>query len=302
MTIRYVPIAAMTALLTATPGVAQPQTTSDPSTTTGTTATETTPSSTSSAESSTSGTSSTSSSSASGTPDSSGAHATPPASSSTPGSSTTTGYDTAGGNDASTSGAAGSGTSDVSPGAMGTGTSDAGGTTDTAESDAATSAATATGTAAGAAAGTMTSGSNQLQGQDATFLRKVLEGDRLEIASAQAALDQAQRTDTKNAARMILEDHRSSSEKLQALASRKGWTLPSATSADADQAMTATSGSGSFDDRFLADQIRMHREAISLYRAQASSGSDPDLRQFARDQLPHLEHHLEMLQGSNTQK
>ena len=66
--------------------------------------------------------------------------------------------------------------------------------------------------------------------------------------------------------------------------------------------MTSASGSGSFDDRFLADQIRMHREAISLYRAQASGGSDPELRQFARDQLPHLEHHLEMLQGSNTQK
>jgi putative membrane protein len=148
----------------------------------------------------------------------------------------------------------------------------------------------------------MTSGSNQLQGQDATFLRKAVEGDRMEIASAQAALDQAQRTDTKNAARMILEDHRNSSQKLQSLASRKGWTLPSAASADADQAMTSTSGSGSFDDRFLADQIRMHREAIALYRAQASGGSDPDLRQFARDQLPHLEHHLEMLQGSNTQK
>jgi putative membrane protein len=236
MTIRYVPIAAVTALLTATPIVAQPQTTGEQSSTTGTTATQTDPSASSSASSSTTGTSSTT------------------------------------------------------------------GGSDTAESDAATSSATATGTAAGAAAGTMTSGSNQLQGQDATFLRKAVEGDRLEIASAQAALDQAERTDTKNAARMILEDHRNSSQKLQSLASRKGWTLPSAASADADQAMTSASGSGSFDDRFLADQIRMHREAISLYRAQASGGADPDLRQFARDQLPHLEHHLEMLQGSNTQK
>ncbi|HEX5650297.1 MAG TPA: DUF4142 domain-containing protein [Steroidobacteraceae bacterium] len=166
-----------------------------------------------------------------------------------------------------------------------------------ATADAATSA-TAAGTATASAAG-----ANALQGQDAEFLRKALEGDRMEIASAQAALDSAQRTDTKNAARMIVEDHQRSSQKLQELASRKGWTLPGVTeTADSDQAMTSTSGSGSFDDRFMADQIRMHREAISLYRAQASSGSDPDLRQFARDQLPHLEHHLEMLQGSNTQK
>jgi putative membrane protein len=158
-----------------------------------------------------------------------------------------------------------------------------------------------TGATTGTTSTTATTGA--LQGQDATFLRKAAEGDRMEIASAQAALDSAQRTDTKNAARMILEDHRASSQKLQALASRKGWTLPDASdAAESDQPMSTASGSGSFDDRFTAEQIRMHREAISLYRAQASSGSDPDLRQFARDQLPHLEHHLEMLQGSNTQK
>jgi putative membrane protein len=163
-------------------------------------------------------------------------------------------------------------------------------------------------TDSGDAADTMTSGSNTLQGQDATFLRKAMEADRMEIASAQAALDRAQRTDTRNGARMILEDHQASSQQLQSLASRKGWTLPSAASAmgtasaEADQPTSGAPGSGSFDDRFVAEQIRMHREAIELYRAQASSGSDPDLRRFARDQLPHLEHHLETLQGSNTQK
>jgi putative membrane protein len=173
----------------------------------------------------------------------------------------------------------------------GTSTSDTSGTSDSTSS-----------ASGGAVSTTATTGS--LQGQDATFLRKAVEGDRMEIASAQAALDSAQRTDTKNAARMILQDHQASSQKLQALASRKGWTLPDASdaAAESDQAMNTAAGSGSFDDRFMAEQIRMHREAISLYRAQASSGADPDLRQFARDQLPHLEHHLEMLQGSNTQK
>jgi putative membrane protein len=158
-----------------------------------------------------------------------------------------------------------------------------------------------TGTTAAATAG---AAGTQLQEQDATFLRRAVEADRLEIASAQAALNNAERSDTKTAARMLLDDHQRSSQLLQQLASRKGWSLPAASTATAesDEArMNSTAGAG-FDDRFMADQIRMHREAISLYRAQASSGADPDLRQFARDQLPHLEHHLEMLQGSNTQK
>jgi putative membrane protein len=247
---RYLPLAAMTALLTAAATVAQPQTT------TGADASST------------------------ATPSTSSDAATTGTNSSTSG---TTSSDT-------------SGTSDSTSSATG-GTSGTNSATTGSSSDATTNQAGTMGTASTAA----TTGS--LQGQDATFLRKAAEGDRMEIASAQAALDSAQRTDTKNAARMILEDHQASSQKLQALASRKGWTLPDASdAAESDQAMNTASGSGSFDDRFMADQIRMHREAISLYRAQASSGSDPDLRQFARDQLPHLEHHLEMLQGSNTQK
>ncbi len=231
---RYLPLAAMAALLTAAATVAQPQTTTDTSTT--------------------------------------DAASTPPATttSETPSASSTS-------------------TPAITP------------STPAGTSAASSTSTATTGTSTTASAGV--AGTGQLQGQDATFLRKAIEGDRTEIASAQAALDNAQRNDTRNAARMILDDHRKSSEALQALANRKGWALPSTSaSAESDQPLAGTAGGASFDDRFMADQIRMHREAIALYRAQASSGADPDLRMFARDQLPHLEHHLEMLQGSNTQK
>jgi putative membrane protein len=147
------------------------------------------------------------------------------------------------------------------------------------------------------------SGSSRLEGQDATFLQRALEMGRLEVAQAQVALQSATRSDTKTAARMLVVDHQRANQQLEQLASRKGWSLPTESqAAESDQAR-ASSSSGSFDDdRFMADQIRMHRDAISLFRAQSSSGSDPELRQFASDQLPHLEHHLEMLQGERTQK
>ena len=273
MAIRYVPIAAIVTLLSAAVTVAQPQTTdpnTDQSTPTGATATQTTPS------------------------------ASTPATN--PGSTTTgTATDTSTGSQGMQGGFRGTpadpSTSDTS---TATGTT---GSTTTSSSATDADAATSTTTTGAATAAATTAGSSQLQGQDAMFLRKAIEGDRMEIASAQAALDNAERADTKSTARMIVDDHQKSSQALLALASRKGWTLPSAAmSTDDDQAMTDTSGSGSVDDQFMAEQIRMHREAISLYRAQIASGSDPDLRQFARDQLPHLEHHLEMLQGANTQK
>lgn len=273
----YLPLAAMTALLTAAATVAQPQTTTTDAGTTST-ATQTTPSTSTPATNPGSTTTGTATDTSTGTQGMHGGFR------GTPSDDTGTGATT--------------GTSSTATTTDGTSSSAAGVTSGTTGADAPTSQA---GTSAAATASA--AGASQLQGEDATFLRKAIEADRMEIASAQAALDNAQRTDTRNAARMILDDHQQSSQKLQALASRKGWTLPSASdTAESDQALMSTSGSGGFDDRFMADQIRMHREAISLYRAQASSGSDPDLRQFARDQLPHLEHHLEMLQGSNTQK
>lgn len=175
---------------------------------------------------------------------------------------------------------------------------------DTQSTTPSTSPGTQSSTASSATQGTLGgTAASSLQGQDATFLQRALEMGRLEVTHAQAALDAAERTDTKTAARTLLEDHQRANQQLQQLVSRKGWAMPQPSeSAESDQAR-ATSATGTFDDdRFMSEQIRMHRDAISLYRAQVSSGSDPDLRQFASDQLPHLEHHLEMLQGGHTQK
>jgi putative membrane protein len=150
-----------------------------------------------------------------------------------------------------------------------------------------------------------TSGAASLQGQDAEFLRKAMEGGREEVQKAQDAMQNAQRADTRNAAAMMLKDHQRANEQLERLAQRKGWSVPAAPSMQADQARdqsrSATMG-GDFDDRYIADEIRHHRETIALYRAQASGGSDPELTQFARESLPKLEHHLEMLESARTGK
>jgi putative membrane protein len=307
MTGRYIPLLATTALMTAAATVAQPQTTTgsstDGSSTTGssavTTATgvDTTTSTTDTAASSadrdqsnTTGTSTTTGTRDTSTGDGLGTTG-PMSTPQTNPSGTTTGTAT----DSSTGTEGMHGTyRGTSQDATGTGTGTSATSTD---NDAAT-----TGASAAAGASTGAAGANALQGQDAEFLRQAMESDRMEIASAQAALANAQRSDTKTAAQMLLRDHQQSSQKLQQLVSRKGWSMPAGiSSAESDQARMTSAGAG-FDDRFMAEQVRMHRDAISLFRQQVANGSDPDLRQFAREQLPHLEHHLEMLQGSNTQK
>jgi putative membrane protein len=43
--------------------------------------------------------------------------------------------------------------------------------------------------------------------------------------------------------------------------------------------------------------IAGHEHSLALYRAQAQAGEDKDLRKFARDTLPTIEHHLAELKS-----
>ena len=160
--------------------------------------------------------------------------------------------------------------------------------------------------ASSSAAGTGSS-SASLQGQDAEFVRKALEGGREEVQNAQLALQHAQRAETRSAASMMLEDHQRANQQLEQLAQRKGLSTSESSSsatAQGDEARSgsSTAGGGDFDSRFITQEISHHRDSIALFRQQASSGSDSDLRQFATDSLPKLEHHLEMLESANNSK
>jgi putative membrane protein len=136
--------------------------------------------------------------------------------------------------------------------------------------------------------------------QDAEFLTRAAQAGRDEIEEAQTAMQSARREDVRNVASMMLEDHQRANQKLEDLARRKGWSLPAAVTAQRDQSRSGTAGDD-FDSKYLTEEIRHHKEAISLYRRQAASGVDPDLQKFATDSLPKLEHHLDMLESASGQ-
>jgi putative membrane protein len=163
-----------------------------------------------------------------------------------------------------------------------------------------------TGTDTKTSTSSVTAGSGTLRGQDAEFLRKAAQAGYEEVQNAQMALQSAQLAETRNAASIMLEDHQRANEQLASLAQGKGWSMPSTSDMESDQARdqsrSSTDAGSDFDSRYVSEEIRHHREAIALYRAQVAGGSDPDLRRFAQESLPKLEHHLDMLEGANTRK
>lgn len=130
---------------------------------------------------------------------------------------------------------------------------------------------------------------------DAAFVRKATESGRKEVAAAREALPQLRKPELKRIAEMLVSDHGSANEKLAQIAESKGWPMPAPQAAAAPPSGDA---SGDFDARWTADMIAGHERSVALYRAQAQGGQDPDLRKYARDTLPTIEHHLHELRST----
>jgi putative membrane protein len=124
---------------------------------------------------------------------------------------------------------------------------------------------------------------------DITFVRKATESGYKEVNSAKEAIPQLQQPELKRIAEMLVTDHSGANARLAKLAESKHWTLPAAPRAGPPPSGTA---SINFDAKWTAEMIAAHERSVAMYRAQAQSGEDPDLRKYARETLPTIEHHL----------
>ena len=127
---------------------------------------------------------------------------------------------------------------------------------------------------------------------DVTFVKRATESGRKEVAAARDALPQLQAPELKRIAEMLVQDHGNANVKLSKIAAAKGWPVPAPQSTAPPPAGTASSD---FDQKWTAEMIAAHERSVALYRAQAQGGEDQDLRKYAHDTLPVIEHHLEEL-------
>lgn len=129
---------------------------------------------------------------------------------------------------------------------------------------------------------------------DIAFVKQATESGRKEVASARDALPQLKKPELKRVAEMLVNDHGNANARLSKIAEGKGWPVPAPQAAAPPAAGTASSD---FDSRWTAEMIAGHERSIALYRAQAQGGEDKELRAYARDTLPTIEHHLAELKS-----
>lgn len=146
--------------------------------------------------------------------------------------------------------------------------------------------------AAGALA---SSASSPLSSADKRFMNNAADDDMMEANLGKLAESHAAKTDVKDFAKQLADDHSRAYGELLQLANTIGDKVPRGIDIRRDHAaaqLTRLSGQR-FDRLFLSDEIAWHEKAIAAFRREAAHGSNPQVRAMASQTIPVLEKHLE---------
>lgn len=126
------------------------------------------------------------------------------------------------------------------------------------------------------------------------FFETAASANMLEIKSGELAVQRAGDAAVKEFGARMVKDHTAASEKLEALAHKKGTTLPnkmlSRHQMMYDRLAEQDPGED-FDATFSNLMMMSHKEAVSLFDENARESEDADIRAFATEMLPTLQQH-----------
>jgi putative membrane protein len=140
--------------------------------------------------------------------------------------------------------------------------------------------------------------------KDQDFVTKAGQGGLAEVQMGQLAATKGVAEDVKTFGQRMVSDHSKANEELKAIAMRVGATVPSDISSDQRDAMDKLQkeSGADFDKSYGKAMVDDHKEDVDLFKKEASSGQNADLKAFAQKTLPTLEEHLRMAQALSPNK
>ena len=131
---------------------------------------------------------------------------------------------------------------------------------------------------------------------DANFINTVGMGGHAEVKFGELAQSRARRTEVRNFAAQMVNDHTAAGNELAALARLKQMTPPDDMDLNHKAAydrLENTYGT-EFDRVYMEGQVEDHTAVLAAFQDEVNNGSDADVQAFARKHLPAIQHHLEM--------
>jgi putative membrane protein len=138
-------------------------------------------------------------------------------------------------------------------------------------------------------ASTPSSGGADKLVDDIAFVARATERGRDDARSARDALPQLKDPELKRLAETLAQERDGANAQLERIAAARDWPVPAQRRAEAPPAGRANAD---FDANWTDDMIMVQERSVALYSAQAQAGEDRELRKYARDTLPTLQHQL----------
>ena len=138
----------------------------------------------------------------------------------------------------------------------------------------------------------------QVSEQDQAFLVAAHQSNLAEIASGQAAVDQASTELVRAQGQMLITDHTALDADLQQVASQYGVELPGEPTPEqqAQLADVVAMEGAEFDQAWTTLQIAAHEAALALGETEIAGGTNPDVIALAEAAAPVIQRHLTMLE------
>lgn len=135
-------------------------------------------------------------------------------------------------------------------------------------------------------------------GSASQFVTTAARNNQLEIELGQLAAQKASNEKVQELGQKLVQHHREATEKLTSIASKKNIEVPQTLSENqrSEVAQFRELSGSEFDRRYTSRLVDEHKKDIQRFEQQVNQGSDPEIREFARNTLPTLREHLQEAQ------
>src|SRR4051812_24953261 len=141
-----------------------------------------------------------------------------------------------------------------------------------------------------------TRAADSLSAGDKRFLEEAAKAGMMEIQMGRLGQSSGSSEAVKAFAKRMVDDHTKADSELKALAQEKKVIFPLDHSASMPTPLIGMKGEA-FDKAYAKQAVADHEKAVALFKSEAKSGSDADVKAWANGMLPTLESHLDAAKG-----
>jgi len=136
---------------------------------------------------------------------------------------------------------------------------------------------------------------NNIDNTDRDFASKAWITNKFEIEVGQLAVDKSSNPAIVSFGQQMLSEHQSSRDQLQVIATDLGLALPDSLDSESIglRAQLVDFNGRAFDSVYIHSQVITHQKAIVVFQTEQNSGRNDRLKNYASEQLPHLQMHLQ---------